>query len=133
MMKRLVVRNVMVVGMHHYGEKQLSVGSYYRIEIEPNNPYDETAVAVYDGNIKVANLKRDCAKALFCLMQENRATSKYFLKPLENAQVRSRRTGPEQLSVVAFQCPEEFIRELTNKAENYPCIHVVSMNLKSQK
>jgi hypothetical protein len=96
-------------------------------------PYDETAVAEYDGNIKVANLKWDCAKALFCLMQESRATSKYFHNPLEYTHERSRRTCPEQISVVAFQCPEEFIGELTNKAEKHPCIHVISMNMKTQK
>jgi hypothetical protein len=44
-----------MVGMHHYGKKQLSFGSYYRIEIERNNSYDTTAVTVYDGNIKMDN------------------------------------------------------------------------------
>jgi hypothetical protein len=35
-------------------------------------------------------IKLDRVKSLFSLMQDNSATSKYFLKPLENAQAMSR-------------------------------------------
>ncbi|KAH3864883.1 hypothetical protein DPMN_027914 [Dreissena polymorpha] len=52
-MKKIVIRNVQVVGMHHYGRRALELLSTYHVELEPNNPYDSMAVAVFDGPEKL--------------------------------------------------------------------------------
>ncbi|VDI39221.1 Hypothetical predicted protein [Mytilus galloprovincialis] len=61
--KQFTIRPLLAVGMHHYGRRELSVGSNYHLEAEPLNKYDSNAVAIYDGSRKVGNLKREYAAA----------------------------------------------------------------------
>lgn len=121
-MKKVVIRNVQVVGMHHYGRRELALGATYTVAAEPSNPYDTNAVAVFDGPRKVGNLKRDCAKAVYRIIQENKAKSKYYIKPLDVAEVKNRRTGPQQTCVMAFKCLEEDTNELISISQSFPCI-----------
>ena len=79
----MVIRNIQVVGMHHYGRRELDRLATYHIELESNNRYDSYAVAVFDGPRKCGNLKRDCARAVYDILVENKAKSKYFPRPLE--------------------------------------------------
>ena len=109
MMKKLVIRNVQVVGMHHYGRRELELTGSYHVELEPNNAYDAMAVAVLDGQRKVGNLKRDHAKILNKIISENKAKSAYYLRPLEEATVQSRRIGPQQTCAIAFKIEENDI------------------------
>ena len=63
-MKKIVLRNVQAVGLHHYGKRYLDLLGTYRVEQE-ENPHDMYAVAVMDGHRKVANLKRDSARLVY--------------------------------------------------------------------
>ena len=47
-MKKFVIHDVQVVGMHHYGRRELEVGTVYKIDSEPSNAYDSNAVAVQE-------------------------------------------------------------------------------------
>ena len=58
-MKKFVIHDVQVVGMHHYGRRELEVGGVYKVDAEPSNEYDPNAVAIYDGSRKIGNLKRE--------------------------------------------------------------------------
>ncbi|KAL4221117.1 hypothetical protein ACF0H5_019377 [Mactra antiquata] len=104
--------------MHHYGTRQLHLMGTYHVQLEENNPYDSMAVAVFDETNKVANLKRDSARAVRDLIMKEKATSKYFLRPLEESVVRNQRTGPQQTCVIAFKVNEEHIKCLTDTAVN---------------
>lgn len=128
-MKKLVLRNIQVVGMHHYGRRQLDLMGSYTVEIETNNPYDPMAVAVFDGPRKVGNLKRDSAKAVHDIITENKAKSKYFLRPLEEQRVLSRRTGPQQTCAIAFKVNECDVECLTHVVAKHSNIYVKIMEL----
>lgn len=62
-MQQLLIRTVFTVGMHHYGRGKLSVGANYLLQLEPNNKYDNNAVAIYDGPRKVENLNKTAPKS----------------------------------------------------------------------
>lgn len=128
-MKKMVIRNVQVVGMHHYGRRELAIMGTYHVELEPCNPYDPIAVAVFDGSRKVGNLKRDCARAVGEILKQKKAKSKYLLKPLEETNVKSRRTGPQQTCAIAFKLDEMDITSLTDIAVKSSCIYVKVMDL----
>ena len=128
-MKKFVIHDVQVVGMHHYGRRELEVGGVYKVDAEPSNEYDPNAVAIYDGSRKIGNLKRDCAAAVSRIIKEDKAKSNYYLKPLFEAVVKNRRTGPQQKCAIAFKCAEEHINELLCISEEFNCISVKVTNL----
>lgn len=35
-----------IVGMHHWGPRQLEVGHGYQLELEPDNPKDPNAICI---------------------------------------------------------------------------------------
>ena len=74
-MQQLLIRPVFTGGMHHYGRRELSVGTNYLLQLEPNNKYDNNAVAIYDGLRKKGNLKRDSAKIMSKIIRLNVAKS----------------------------------------------------------
>jgi hypothetical protein len=43
----LIISNLWCVGMHHWGLKQLSVGTGYKLQREEENPKDPDAVCVF--------------------------------------------------------------------------------------
>ena len=132
-MKKLVVRNIMVVGMHHYGRRELELNGTYHVELEPNNKYDPLAVAVFNGQRKVGNLKRDSARAIGELIRENKAKSKYLLRPTDNAETKSRKIGPQQPCAVVFKCEEDDIQALREIAGKFDGVVTKVMDLPSNK
>ena len=66
-MKKIVLRNMQAVGMHHYGCRSLDLMGSYMAKLEENR-HDPFAVAVFDGTRKVANLKRDSARVLYDIL-----------------------------------------------------------------
>ena len=52
-MKAVIVKNVYVVGMHHWGSKELCIGATYFCAKEESNPWGRYAVAVFgDSGLK---------------------------------------------------------------------------------
>lgn len=82
-MKKFVLTNIQVVGMHHYGRRKLDRLGSYIVDIEAINSYHPTAVAVYDGQRKVGSRKRDGGKAIHEVITANKSKSKYFLRLIE--------------------------------------------------
>lgn len=119
-MKKFVIYNVQVVGMHHYGRRELSIGAVYKVDAEPLNQYDQNAVAVYDG---------PSASSVSRIIRENKAKSNYYLKPLSESVVQSRHTGPQQTCAIAFKCTEEDANELLKLAEAFTCVFAKVMNV----
>jgi hypothetical protein len=73
LMKIFILRNIQVVGMHHYGRQKLDRLGSYIVDIEAYKSYDPTAMAVYDGQRKVGNLNRDSAKAIHEVITANKS------------------------------------------------------------
>ena len=126
-MKKLVLRNIQVDG-----RRELDLFGSNIVQIESNNPHDPTAVAVFDGPRKVGNLKREYANFLYEVIAENKAKSKYFLRPLHESQVLSRRIGSKQPCAIAFKIDESDIRCLSAVVEKQIIIHVEVMDLPSK-
>ena len=91
--------------------------------------YDPSAVAVFEGPREVVNLKRDFAKAVAEIIRANKAKSKYLLRPLSEATVKTQRTGPQQTCAIAFKVDENDVPELSEKAAHHMSIYVKVMNL----
>ncbi|KAL3889801.1 hypothetical protein ACJMK2_002129 [Sinanodonta woodiana] len=86
---RLVIINLIVVGVHHYGNTQLAVGVASRLEVGPLNPPDQDEVAVFDGH----------------------KHSKY------DAEVVNRKPG--QICLVAFRCKSKFVDTVKDLLESF--------------
>jgi hypothetical protein len=84
-MKKFVLRNIQVVGMHHYCRRELDRLGSYIVDIKANNSYDRTAVAVYDGNVKFKILKTD----IECITQMVNKHSIIYAKVMELSSKRS--------------------------------------------
>ena len=111
---------IFVVGMHHYGRRELSVGAKYSLRREYNNQYDEHAVAVYDNNSrKVGNLKRDCARLISDIVTKTKGTTSLYIIPTESATVINRRTGPQQSGDCRVQICREKMEEVMWLARQY--------------
>ncbi|KAL3852375.1 hypothetical protein ACJMK2_016028 [Sinanodonta woodiana] len=86
----VIIRNWIVVGnRHHYGN--------------PLNPYYQVAVAVFDGLQNIGNLKFDSTKCICKILQGNSHTTKILIKPKYDAEVVSKKNGPQQMCVAAFR------------------------------
>ena len=98
-MQMLIVHNIWAVGMHHWGPRELMIGAGYNLIKDENNPHDVNAVCVKDGCRTMAYVKRDQSQMLTKLLSFN-LFSRWLLKPKDFSQVRNRRTGPQQRSLV---------------------------------
>ena len=111
----VLIRNVEVVGMHHWGSKQLTLSETYRLYAEPNNTEDVNAVAVYEIKppvIKRAYLTREWAK----MIQPALSYAIYAtVKVQEPAVVIVYDKGPQHNCLMLLKCTD------TNRAhmENY--------------
>ena len=109
----LVIHNIWAVGMHHWGARELEVGSGYVLELDKHNPKDKNAVQIMEGKVRRrAYVKRENAtviSALLCM----KLADKWLLKPKEPAIVRSHRTGPEQRCNVGCKISTSQIEKAT--------------------
>ena len=48
----LVIHNIWAVGMHHWGARELEVGSGYVLELDKHNPKDKNAVQIMEGKVR---------------------------------------------------------------------------------
>lgn len=103
-MKTVVIYSVYVVGMHHYGSRQLEVGAGYRVRHEPDNVIDPNALAVFKHEQKCGYIKREQSSALVQLFNSNVIQSRVFLKPKFEPVIKNRRKGPEQRCNMGFRC-----------------------------
>lgn len=96
-----------VVGMSHYGSSQLQKEAVYQLRREPNNPYDQMAVAVVDGDVVKAHLKKEDAGRLATIMDSNLLVGNVYIKFHHDATVKSPKTGPQQIGNVGVRCAQE--------------------------
>ena len=91
----LIIPSLWAVGMHHWGGRQLSVGSGYLIEREMNNIYDKYAVVVKDPLVTRAYIMKSQAAVIARLMDMS-VSDTWRLKPKEDGVVLNRRKGTQQ-------------------------------------
>ncbi|VDI68917.1 Hypothetical predicted protein [Mytilus galloprovincialis] len=105
-MKYLIIPNLLAVGMHHWGHRHLEVGLGYRVKREPENPKDPNAVAIlYDGERK-AYLKKNHSFVITRILKMN-ISNVIRLKPKEDALVKNKHVGPQQLCTIGLKVNEE--------------------------
>lgn len=103
----MIVRNVYVVGMHHWGGHSLAIGPVYYCAREPNNPRDPKAVAVFsdDGlSHKVCYLRRRDAAILMPALDY--AKGNCYLRAKMAPEKFNRYQGPMQNCSIGFKCLE---------------------------
>ncbi|VDI67428.1 Hypothetical predicted protein [Mytilus galloprovincialis] len=125
-MNHFTIRPLLAVGMHHYGRRELSVGSNYHLEAEPLNKYDSNAVAIYDGSRKVGNLKKEYAEVISSVMKLNLAKSRYVIRPIESSEVKSRKTGPQQLYHLTFKGEDNSEDEIRTVVKSHQCVSIIA-------
>ena len=103
-MKNVIIDCIYAVGMHHWGSSQLQIDAAYKAILEPDNVQDPKAVAVYDGNKRVAYLCRaHAANITYLVTREPCLQSAIYLKPKEAPEVESQRQGPRQRCTIGFK------------------------------
>ena len=107
--------------MHHWGFKQLEVGLGYKIVREPENPKDCNAIAVSHDGRKMAYLKKDNAFIISRLMKMG-LSNIWRLKPKDDAVVKDKRTGPQQLCTVGFKVDDNANLKPAKDLLNLYCI-----------
>ena len=116
MEKTLVVAGTLAVGLRHFETGDLVVRGRYKAVPEPSNPKHKKAVAIYDGNNKVAYIDRDNADRLTsALIESGLIHSPNLVVPLSNSLVRDVRQGRSQELSIAFRVPSsqvEIIKKL---------------------
>lgn len=116
-MKKIIIESVYVVGMHHWGGRELKIGEIYYINHEPSNPKDGKAVAVYtdkEKKFKRGYLRREDANFISLLFKENLGQGHFYLKPKSIPEKFNRRAGPLQRCNIGFRCNEEDVDRIRN-------------------
>ena len=118
--KFIIIEDFHAVGMRHWCERSLHRGEVLSLVREPENPFDENAVALYNqnGSEKMAYIGRFEAKGMKILMEHphilNRCsliaivTGNWEIDPVYLDQ------GPRQTCNVALQVFEHHYQEIVN-------------------
>ena len=108
-MKNVIIKGVYVVGMHHWGRRELEVDVVHYCKPEPTNRYDRNAVAVFSDAAlqKTAGyLRREDASSLHNVLMTF-ADGKVYLKAKMSAAKFNRHKGPMQLCNVGLSVRTE--------------------------
>ena len=119
-MKNVIVRNVYVVGMHHWGGRPLAVGPLHFCGQEPSNPKDPNAIAVFsdeDCSRKVGYVRRQDAAALTALFKYR--TGHVYLRAKMAPEKPNRFKGPMQNCSIGFKCKEEDVESVRSHLTRY--------------
>ena len=108
-MKRVAVKSVRAVGMHHHSEHKALVcrplsGSIYHCQWEPDNPKDigNAVVILDDKNIRRAYLTRADAAIISKLFCAGIVNSKMFCYTSVKPHVQVYDVGPQQECTLTF-------------------------------
>ena len=108
-MPRVQLDNILAVGMHHHGSRELHMGYRYKVWRESDNPVDANACAIVDCDKVVAYLDRSSASCLSKIVAEGLLplkTSKIYIEPIYRAEVKSRKRGPQHTCFMIFVARE---------------------------
>lgn len=108
-MKRLYLRHVDAVGMHHHGPRQLSLHEAYTISHEIDNKYDPNAIVILYKGDRAAYIKRDHAKVLADIFRAKIPHGTVYLIPKLAAKVITYDLGPQHDCSVGFFCDDSEI------------------------
>ena len=93
--------SIYVVGMHHYGSRNLGVGEGFSLTPQPQNPYDHQALAVTKNQQVYGHIIKCHAGKLFT------AVSMYAMQALVKVkgevEIVSQREGPRQRVTVGLK------------------------------
>ena len=111
-MPKVIIRNVIAVGMHHYSG-ELTPGRGYNIIHELNNVHDPNACGIVENGMEqhpkvLGHLKRDAAQLLSKVIDARLASNgRYYLKPKGRCFFHSRRYGKVQMCTAGFMVKTE--------------------------
>ena len=119
-MKKLIIYSVQAVGMHHHGNRSLTIGEGYIATHKPENAYDVNAIAIYERekvSSPAAYLRRIDAAIIAKIFRANLVHDKMLLKPKFEPKYRPR-IGPTQTCNVGFYCKPDNIEAVLEILNN---------------
>ena len=123
--KTIVVYSVYVVGMHHYGSRQLEIGDGYTVLHETSNDKDVNALSVNKNNHIVGYVKKEQSRVLAKLFNDSLVNSRVFMKPKFEPIIRNRRKGPEQRCNMGLRCLDENVNKVRDHLSGHFVLKVV--------
>jgi hypothetical protein len=110
----VVFIGIHICGMHHYGRSRFDIGESFHLRREPDNKHDANSIAVLDEGRTVAHINGcDAAKlAPIGLLDSGFVKGTVFYKVKHEAEVKSKRQGPEHSGTVGFHYEEARRKEL---------------------
>ena len=91
-MKRVYLRHVHAVGMHHHGKREPALDLTNTLQHEPENVFDQNASCIKDKDcITQAYLKRVHALVVANIVKSNVPNGTVYLRPKEKATVVTQR------------------------------------------
>lgn len=103
--------------MHHWGPKELVVGTGYHLNHEESNSFERNATAIFDGPNQKAYLKRHDAQTVSSVFKVI-PSSNWLLKPKEIPVVLSQRVGPQQRCSIGCRAGEDSVLQQAVKLLN---------------
>ncbi len=125
-MYQILIPNIPVVGMHHWGAKQLDVGGIYKLVAEKNNIQDTCAVAVYEyqnPSCKRAYIISEWARHIQPVLQ---FTSIAVLKVNTPAVVLRYEKGPQHNCVIMLKCCDVHKSNIVELFDSYNVTYYMS-------
>ena len=109
---QLELHVVWAVGMHHHGPRELALGTKYYCKVEPENPFDSNAIAIFDkerSDRVLAYLRKHDAAYVAKLISSKECDLEIALKPVESPVVWNKRTGPQQKCILSVNANSKVV------------------------
>ena len=109
-MKNKIIKDIYAVWMHHWDSKNLPIDDVLYVQNEPENPFDETAVAIFrdkQTNTRCAYLQKKYAKFISVLLKEHLMLGVVYLKAKDLPTKFSVYSGPKQRCNLGFKTDDK--------------------------
>jgi hypothetical protein len=121
-MKNVIIKGLYGVGMHHWGARELSVGSLYYLKHEHDNPKDPNAIAVYqkrDLKTRACYLRRTDAHIISKFFKQNMIEGPCYLKAKAQVEKWKKSTGPQQRCNIGFKCRDGAVDKIRDTGKEF--------------
>ena len=119
-MKKVIIKGLYAVGMHHHGQRALQVAAQYCGKPEPENSFDRHAIALHahPSDRLCAFLRRQDALFISELHRLNLIDGHILIKPKFKPVFRAR-LGPSQRCNLGFYAKDEHVASIQICARNH--------------
>ena len=125
--KFITIEGLNVVGMRHWCQRNLHIGEVLTLVREPENPFDENAIALYNqnGSEKMAYIGRFVAEGMAKLMEHSKILNRCSLIAIVTGhwEIVNLDQGPRQTCNVSLQVFDHHYNEILNLIEEMGFSH----------